>query len=147
MTWRSLPLAGSTLGCALAGLKTRVIGVRVAPSHVGPFDACTVAVVTTMMRKAQRQIASTYPQVGAHALPAVILRDDWYGAGYGASSSAGDQAMQRAQAAGITLEQTYSAKAFAAFSARCAETSAPLLFWHTYSSRPLPAGLITSERE
>lgn len=133
-------LAGLTLGCALAGLPTRVIGVRVAPAKVGPFDACTPAVVATMMRQALARLAAT----GAPALPplpAVDLRDDWYGAGYGIPSAAGDTAQGAAAAAGIALEQTYSAKAFAAFLERLPRAGGPVLFWDTYSSRPLPPGI------
>lgn len=134
-------LAGLTLGCALAGLPTRVIGVRVAPARVGPFDACTAGVVTTMMQRARRLIAAVDPATADRPLPAVDLRDDWYGNGYGEPSAAGDRATATAAADGVTLEPTYSAKAFAAFLERRAAGVAPVLFWDTYSSRPLPAGL------
>lgn len=131
-------LAGLTLGCALAGMKTRVIGVRVAPAKVGPFDACTENVVTAMMRKAWREIARAEPGITLPSLPQVTLRDDWFGAGYGVPTAAGDKAMQTAARSGISLEPTYSAKAFAAFLDRLPQTKGAVLFWNTYSSRPLP---------
>jgi D-cysteine desulfhydrase len=132
-------LAGLTLGCALAGLHTRVVGVRVAPAMVGPFAACTADVVRAMMRSARDRLARAEPVLLTRRLPEVILRDDWYGDGYGIATPAGDNALQQAQAAGITLEQTYSAKAFAAFLERLPQAGGPVLFWDTYSSRPLPA--------
>lgn len=132
-------LAGLTLGCALAGMNTRVIGVRVAPAKVGPFAACTPGVVSAMMRAAQRTLAQSHPECAAPALPAVDLRDDWYGPGYGIATPEGQDAAVRGAACGLALEQTYSGKAFAAFLSRLAAGSSPVLFWDTYSSRPLPA--------
>jgi D-cysteine desulfhydrase len=44
-------LAGLSLGFALAGLKTRSIGVRVSDSHLGPFQACTERTVEKLMNK------------------------------------------------------------------------------------------------
>jgi D-cysteine desulfhydrase len=142
-------LAGLTLGCALAGLQaadgtpTRVIGVRVAPAKVGPFDACTAEVVHAMMRSAQQRLLRLHPERGASlaVLPAVDLRDDWYGPGYGDSTTETDTAIAVAAQSGIALEQTYSGKAFAAFRTRLTAVAGPVLFWNTYSSRPLPAGL------
>lgn len=138
-------LAGLTLGCALAGLDTRVIGVRVAPAKVGPFDACTAGVVHGMMQSALRTLTQADPVFARITLPAVDLRDDWYGEGYGVPTLEGDAAMQRFAAAGIPLEPTYSAKAAAAFLARRALTTAPVLFWDTYSSRPLPPHLASGQ--
>jgi D-cysteine desulfhydrase len=43
--------AGLALGCQLAGLKSRVIGVRVAPSRLGIFPACTTGTVHALMAK------------------------------------------------------------------------------------------------
>jgi len=43
-------LAGLVLGARLAGLNTRVIGVRVMPSHLGPFQACTPKTVEKQIR-------------------------------------------------------------------------------------------------
>lgn len=131
-------LAGLTLGCSLAGMPTRVVGVRVAPAKVGPFDACTPAVVTAMMASALKRVTATNPHGKLHTLPDVILRDDWYGAGYGIATTAGDMALKNARAAGIDLEQTYSAKAFAAFEERLSRAGGPVLFWNTYSSRAAP---------
>lgn len=131
-------LAGLTLGCRLAGIDARVIGVRVAPARVGPFAACTPGIVKSMMESARRRIAGSQPKLRVPELPAVDLRDDWYGEGYGVGNEKTAAAVQRAAGNGITLEQTYSGKAFAAFGDRLAATRKPVLFWNTYSSRSLP---------
>lgn len=131
-------LAGLTLGCALAGLDSRVIGVRVAPAKVGPFDACSPAVVRAMMQRALRTLVTVDPTLAGYTLPPVDLRDDWYGEGYGTATPAGTRATAIAAADGIPLEATYSAKAFAAALDRLAAGIGPVLFWDTFSSRPLP---------
>lgn len=133
-------LAGLTLGCRLAGLDTTVTGVRVAPARVGPFPACTPEVVTAMMRDARRRLARAEPLRTLPQLPPVVLRDDWYGPGYGIGTPAATAAIARAADCGIPLEQTYSGKAFAAFLALLDRGTGPVLFWNTCSSRPLPAG-------
>ncbi|MFP5384341.1 MAG: 1-aminocyclopropane-1-carboxylate deaminase/D-cysteine desulfhydrase [Gammaproteobacteria bacterium] len=134
-------LAGLTLGCALAGLPTRVVGVRVAPAKVGPFDACTAGVTRKMMAQALATLAAADSTFTGVHVPDVDLRDDWYGDGYGVPTLAGDAATRIAASDGIPLEPTYSAKAFAAFLDRLASVNGPVLFWNTYSSRALPEAL------
>jgi 1-aminocyclopropane-1-carboxylate deaminase/D-cysteine desulfhydrase-like pyridoxal-dependent ACC family enzyme len=124
-------LAGLTLGCAAAGLASRVIGVRVAPSRAGPFAACTPGTVRALMRRANRLLHE-------QPLPAVDLRDDWYGQGYGYASSATAAAMEQAAQLGLNLEATYTGKAFAAFLERLACAAGPVLFWNTFNSRRAP---------
>lgn len=145
-------LAGLTLGAALAGLRsgdgtaTRVIGVRVAPAKVGPFDACTTDVVRKMMVDAQQRLLHAQPELATrlNALPEVYLRDDWYGPGYGVTTGATERAIEQAAACGVALEQTYSGKAFAALLDHLHKASGPVLFWNTYNSRPLPQGAVAS---
>lgn len=129
-------LAGLTLGCALAELPTRVIGVRVAPARVGPFAACTPGVVTGMMNTALARLRR-HGTVLAQA-PVPELRDDWYGPGYGTGTPQATRAIAVGCDNGITLEQTYSGKAFAAFLERLPQTNDNILFWNTFNSRPCP---------
>lgn len=129
-------LAGLTLGCALAGLPTRVVGVRVAPSHVGPFAACTPGVTRAMMDAALARLQRHGAMLMAS--PAADLRDDWYGPGYGTGTPQAVRAIAVGRDNGIALEQTYSGKAFAAFLERLPATDGPVLFWHTFNSRPAP---------
>jgi D-cysteine desulfhydrase len=131
-------LAGLTLGCALAGLSSRVVGVRVAPDRVGPVASCTTQVVTRMMHECRERLANLHPEVASVDLPEPTLLDEFYGAGYGIQSTAGDNAITRAAASGLDLEQTYSGKAFAAFLSRLQRAPGPLMFWNTYNSRPTP---------
>jgi D-cysteine desulfhydrase len=130
-------LAGLTLGCALAGLATRVIGVRVGTARVGPFPACTPALVRRMMRQAAGRMAAHGYAV---EVPAVDLRDDWFGEGYGVTNEATERAIARGAAQGIALEQTYTGKAFAAFLDRLALQRGPVMFWDTFNSRDDDAG-------
>ncbi|WP_430460976.1 1-aminocyclopropane-1-carboxylate deaminase/D-cysteine desulfhydrase [Thalassolituus sp. LLYu03] len=134
-------LAGLTLGVALAGLRSRVIGVRVAPSHLGPFAACTTGTVAALMSatvKRLRAYGVTSPVL--QNLPAPVLLDHYYGEGYGVASAAGQDAaswflQQRwADERFVTVEGTYTAKALAALRDQLAQTSGPVLYWHTLNS-------------
>jgi D-cysteine desulfhydrase len=131
-------LAGLTLGVALAGLSTRVTGVRVAPSHLGPFAACTPGAVTKLMQQAHALLRRHAPARGLAALPPVTMTDDYFGAGYGVASNASTDAVARFGSSGFDLENTYSGKAAAAFLDRLGTAAGPVLFWNTFNSRPLP---------
>lgn len=132
----SSTLAGLNLGCHLAGLKTRVIGVRVAPEKLGPFAACSAAVAQKQQDAAWALLQSTLLSVPS-APPPVVMQDAWYGAGYGEPTVAGKMAQQRFAQGGYQLEATYTAKAAAAFMDALAHSDDTVLFWHTYNSRPL----------
>ncbi|MGC4092503.1 MAG: pyridoxal-phosphate dependent enzyme [Polyangiaceae bacterium] len=72
---------------------------------------------------------------------ALIIDGRELGAGYGRPSERGLSALELfGKAAGMPLDTTYSAKAAAGFlrAAREAKADAPLLFWSTKSSAPLP---------
>ncbi len=133
-------LAGLTLGCALAGLKSRVIGIRVLDSHMGPVETCTESVVNKLMAQALDILALEYPQAKIN-LPKVILRSDFFAPGYGVSTPATSKAIARAKDLGLTLDQTYSGKAFSAYLEAIKTTSKPILYWATYNSNPEPMGL------
>ncbi len=133
----SSTLAGLTLGCRLAGMNSEVVGVRVAPSHVGPFAACTPAVAVGQMRSALARIQCAVPEVRGLEAPPVRLDERWYGAGYGAATPEAVAAIEVFHQQGIKLEQTYTGKVAAAFLAARSEARGPLLFWNTFNSRPL----------
>lgn len=135
----SSTLAGLTLGCRLAGLKTSVIGIRVAPARLGPFAACTPEVANGQIDAALAQLARWVPELAALEAPRATLLDDWYGPGYGAATPEGLAAIGTFAGYGLPLEQTYSAKAAAAFLAELKSARGPLLFWNTYNSRPMDA--------
>ena len=122
-------LAGLALGCALAGLDARVRGIRVAPTRVGPIDACTASVVRGLMRGPARAL-------GVRGEIAFTLDDDWFGPGYGHATTDATEAIATARDAGLVLEGTYTGKAFAAFLHRLRTSTGPVLFWNTFSPHP-----------
>lgn len=134
-------LAGLTLGCALAGLKSKVIGIRVLDAYMGPVETCTESVVNTLMAQARDVLLQDYPQA-IKELPKVILRSDFFAPGYGVLTPATTHAMKQAQALGLTLDQTYSGKAFDAYLKALKTTRKPILYWATYNSSAEPAGLV-----
>ncbi|MDQ8038063.1 MAG: pyridoxal-phosphate dependent enzyme [Pedobacter sp.] len=132
-------LAGLNLGVALAGLKSRVHGIRVAAEKLGPFAACTPAVVEKMQSDALRFMQTQGVHMPAFTLPAVNMDGTYFGSGYGEGTEKAAQAMRiMTQASGLPLESTYSGKAAAAFLDRLATATQPVLFWNTFNSRPLP---------
>lgn len=135
-------LAGLTLGCALAGLKSQVVGIRVAQSKLGPFDACTAQVAEKQLAQALDVLARHIPELRGFNPPPIVLRDEWYGPGYGAPTPEAEQAITRFGEQDIPLERTYTGKSAAAFLEALDKGEGPILFWNTYNSRPLSeAGL------
>lgn len=130
----SASLAGLTLGVQLAGLDCEVVGIRVAPSHVGPFAACTTETVNKLMQQTARHLRRL--DVEVPALPSPLLLDQYYGEGYGVMTEGGREAMAVFAAQGIALEQTYTAKAAAAYLQAVEHGSEPVMFWNTFNSRP-----------
>ena len=129
-------LAGLSYGCQLLGLKTEVIGVRVAPATLGPIPACTPGTVYQLMMKSCRFLT----RICQRPIPkprAAILLEDYYGDGYGVATRGGQQALARFRGAGITLEQTYTAKAAAAYLDQLDTAKGPALFWDTFNSREM----------
>lgn len=129
----SATLAGLALGCALMGWSTAVIGVRVAPSHLGPFPACTPATIRALIKEANCFLVKNGippPEV------AFELDEQEYGDGYGVESAAGRAAGRVFQeSTGLALEGTYTAKAFAAaLRYRARFPAEDVLYWHTFNS-------------
>ncbi len=130
-------LAGLSLGVALAGLNTRVRGIRVAAEKLGPFAACTPAVVKRLQDYALREMRRQGLRPALQKAPAIILDGNYFGAGYGHGSEAASAAIRKMQAAtGLSLESTYSGKAAAAFLDSLQSATGPVLFWNTFNSRP-----------
>ncbi len=127
--------AGLSLGCQLAGLKSRVVGVRVAPSHLGVFPACTPKTIHRLMAQTYdflKQQDGALPDI---ELPGIRLEEGFYGEGYGHPLKAGQSATELFALAGIKLEPTYTAKTAAAVLEHCAaHPEQSILYWHTYNS-------------
>ena len=126
-------LSGLVLGLALAGLRTRVIGVLVT-DILPPGRRRIVALARATLARLRRIEPS---------VPAVTLASDAFeltraqlGAGYGAPSDAARAAAAIAGEAGLALETTYTAKCLAELIERLRDgrARAPSLFWNTFNA-------------
>ena len=124
--------AGLALGCALAGLESRVVGVRVVEKLIcnGPLTRLLVGRALSALRKL----------AGPVDRPAINLAVDntQFGGRYGRPTDAGREAMARIQQAeGVALEPTYTGKALAAMLGHCQGPGKGrrVLFWNTYNGQ------------
>lgn len=139
-------LAGLTLGCQLAGLKSEVRGIRVAPSHLGIIPICTTKTVTELMKKTFHHLRFLDSSIANISLKTINLDDNYYGDGYGIASEKGDFAMTTFARREIPLESTYTAKAAAAAIDLCSENPHDkVLYWHTFNSVELNSELSNNE--
>jgi D-cysteine desulfhydrase len=129
-------LAGLTLGCALAGLSSRVTGVRVAAGHLGPLPVSTPGNVKQLMKETYDHLRSRSPSIPEITLPDPVILDEYFGEGYGCPTRSCMDALEfMGEREHIQLEPTYTGKAFAAVLDHCrAGGRGPILYWHTYNS-------------
>ena len=136
-------LAGLSLGLELTGLQTQPVGVRVAESHLGPFQACTKETVEKLINQTY-----SYLKKRCRHLPEVTVRnpsflEGYLGDGYGMPTEAGGKVQHLLkETEDIALDPTYTAKTFAAVYDYCRnrdQDSGPVLYWHTYNSVDLSA--------
>ncbi len=124
--------AGLAFGLALAGLRTRVLAVRVVETIT------TRSLLRELSNGARRVLARHGARVGAlprRALDRIELDSEQLGKGYGHSTPASADAKEVFKRLGITLETTYTGKAAAAFLGLARRGAAKrILFWHTFSS-------------
>jgi D-cysteine desulfhydrase len=129
-------MTGLSLGALLAGLKCRVIGVRVSLDRSGPLRFTDKHTVRTMMQRAYALLRALAPDVPELEIPEQHVLNDYFGAGYGAETPEGREAIVRAQAhADMRLDGTYTAKTFAAVLEavrRSKHAGETVLYWHTY---------------
>lgn len=120
--------AGLLAGIVRAGLSTRVVGVRV----VDPWMSGRLR--TVGLAKAAGKAAGA--SLEASTLSGRLEIDGrWLGRGYGAPTCAGEEASRKAEAVGLTLDPTYTAKAFACALQLVEEGRFQrVLYWHTLSS-------------
>jgi 1-aminocyclopropane-1-carboxylate deaminase/D-cysteine desulfhydrase-like pyridoxal-dependent ACC family enzyme len=125
--------AGLLVGLALAGLPTRVVGVRVVPR--------VVASERRVLRLARRS-AALFARLAGVAAPAIddarfVVENAQYGGAYGRETDASRDAERAVrEMGGPALEGTYSAKALAAaitYARRDADER--VLFWLTFDGR------------
>jgi len=126
-------LSGLALGARLAGLRARILGVLV--TDILPPGPRRIAALARATLARLRRLDPTLPAVAIGPADFEITRAQ-IGPGYGAETEAGRSAAQRASSAGLTLEQTYTAKCLAELLARQTDGRArsPSLFWNSYNS-------------
>lgn len=125
-------MAGLALGFAIAQLPIQVVGARVVPRIVGRRRH-----VLSLANGARALIEHTtgekLPHVSGDSL---VIHHETYGGAYGRETAEGKRAAEQlASTAHITLDPTYSAKAFAL--ALTLAARGPTLFWLTFDSRVL----------
>lgn len=141
--------AGLRLGLLLAGQDIPVIGVAVVP-----LAAANAKAALNLARRTLALLRAADPSVPELTLAAedFVIDPGQLGPGYGQPTPAALAAMDLlSRQEGLSLEPTYTAKAFAGLCAWAQERpgQGPLLFWHTYNSARLdhladqvdPAGL------
>ena len=132
--------AGLALGLAIAGMETTLWCAVVAPRIVANRRR-VLSLAARAARFIERGTGAAIPRLD----PARIVIDrSQYGGAYGRATSQGkDAARWLLDAAGIAIDATYSAKAFAAAMANVANqgTGGPTLFWLTYDARASVAAM------
>ncbi len=130
--------AGLYLGCKLAGLKTKVVGVRVAMPWL----------VTKWRMKRMIRDINQFMQGHDSLVPLVDIRDndlmlleDYLGEDYAYFTDCGcDCVDDMRKLENIPLEHTYTGKALGGgldWLKKQGETDSTILFWNTYNSRDL----------
>jgi D-cysteine desulfhydrase len=126
--------AGLSLAFAIAGLPIVVVGARVVPwivaraARVHRLAAATAALIERV----------SHETVARPSSGALAVAHETYGGAYGRETQRARSAASRLhEATAITLDGTYSAKAFGKAIELAAE--APTLFWLTFDSRTLGA--------
>lgn len=124
--------AGLAVGFEASGMRTRVVGVAISQP---------VPVLAAMARRVAKKTAERAGLSGAQAARAVKRIEvdrRWVGRGYGWPLPEGQAAIDDAARAGVVLDPTYTAKAFAcALSLARARQVGRILYWHTLSTAPL----------
>ena len=127
----SATLAGLTLGFALQRISTKVVGIRVAPSQLGPIPICTERTVTKLMKRTLKLLGHQKTERLA-TLPKPRLDPSFYGDGYGTPSARSALSMERFQGqTGLPLDQTYTGRTAAAFMEHLESGQHPTLLWYT----------------
>jgi D-cysteine desulfhydrase len=131
-------VAGLLVGLALAGLPTRVVGVRVVPRIVAN-RARVLGLATRTHALLARLTGERLPALDRRSLE---IEQAHYGGAYARETRAGRAASAAlADAGGPRLDGTYSAKAFGVALARARRApDERVLFWLTFDGRWLSRG-------
>ena len=132
-------VAGIAIGLALADLPTRVHAVRVTDeSFANPV------MLERLIKKTVMLLHRMDPGIPADLADRVNVtyRPEFFGRGYARATTDSERAVALAgEQLGLSLENTYTGKAFAALLADCRTNrtgNTKTMFWNTYNSTPLP---------
>jgi len=126
-------LAGLVAGLALAGLRSRVVGVLV--TDLLPPSPRKLARMARATLRELRRAAPGLPQPMICASDFDFVRSQ-LGPGYGAATDAARAAVAAAAVHGLALETTYTGKCLAAVieKAQRGDLRGPVLFWNTFNA-------------
>lgn len=136
--------AGLSLGLQLSGLKTKVVAVRVIDRLIANRPRLMMLTSSTAHYLTSRTDQTARPaSIGQN----LEVRQGYTGPGYGYPTEEAERAVEVfKKEEGVKLEFTYTGKAAAAFLAEAKTTSAPLLFWNTYSSADISSWVAKGEQ-
>jgi D-cysteine desulfhydrase len=143
-----LGLGGSTsglaIGLAVAGAENLEI-VAVRTSNPATVTKATLRAIHNETIAFLRMRDPSFPAIKFESIN-LKIEEHYVGAGYGAPSPAGNEAIDRAKRLeGWELDPVYTGKAFAALlEDKDGDDQHPNLFWNTASSRPLTLGDVPS---
>jgi D-cysteine desulfhydrase len=135
--------AGLMLGLKVAGIKTRVIPVRVIEERMASPKRMIrlISQTSRLLSKAD----PNFPRITI-AEDELSIRNDCLGEGYARFTEKGVKAAELMRAkAGIVMNGAYSAKAFSALlddAEKGLLNGKTVLFWNTYNSRDLSAAIV-----
>ncbi|MGB5209629.1 MAG: pyridoxal-phosphate dependent enzyme [Gammaproteobacteria bacterium] len=137
--------AGLQLGLHLGGLHTRLVPIRVVREDIG-----SPARFRSLLKRTAALLRETCGiDPGDHSDRVPRIRDDFIGPGYARfTPEAIDAIRQAKQLLGLSLDPTYTGKAFAALLADMRAGSLRkrrVMFWNTYSSRPLADAVLHAD--
>jgi len=130
--------AGLLVGLRLAGLSTRVMGVRIVPKMV--TNKPVVAFHANRLVRFLRSHDRNFPVMKFHATD-IDLLEDYFGGQYGRPTASGKEAINLlGETEGIPLDPTYTGKAFAGLLGFVRQQNIidePTLFWQTLNTADL----------
>ncbi len=133
--------AGLAVGFALEAMKTRVVAVTVTDPPRWVARRVRALAKAALAREAKTS-------GGAAPELRLVIDDRYLGGGYGRPTESAARALSLGAGMGLTLDLTYTAKAFdAALDRVNAGNDANVLYWHTLSSAPLDRWLKEAEEE
>jgi len=131
--------AGLSLGLKYAGLKSKVIGVRIVPKIV-----TNKYVVTNLFNRTARFLEIRCSDIPHFRIQPreVMLLNNFFGGEYGRPTHEGKAAIKLLnETEGVILDPTYTGKAFAGmldFIRQNKIENSPILYWNTLNTVPIP---------